>query len=307
MAADQLDTALKVSADGQYEPVEAHCEVTWARPERGVAWTTGYVDGREYLGSFQGWTFHGRGYLQWPDGRIYIGQFRCGRRHGMGRQRWPDDYTYAGDWKHGRRHGHGTYRDPAGRVIRGLWIEDRCVLAPADPHRFETDEDGEPTLPSLGASSSGSAAAGGGMDVGDDESLPAACAFYAEGADQDQDEDRDHDHDHENMGRTTITAKQRERQRRRHEALRRNATSMPRISRAQCVQELRARHRRCVREAEKSRLDARARSIEERQKAWREEMNLAFDLEHFLKCSPASPKSERPPRSSKTCSSLIFQ
>jgi hypothetical protein len=297
--ADVIDIALAVSADGQYEAVAAENEAAWARPARGAAWTTCYLDGREYLGAFQGWTFHGRGYLHWPDGRVYVGQFRAGRRHGMGRQRWPDGYSYAGDWKQGARHGHGAYRDPAGRVARALWIEDRCVLAPHDPHRFETDEDGESTLPgALGLVVAGAGGGGGG----DDEVVSAFGATCMNLGDEKPEKSNTKEEEKEcDEGM---------------EGRRRYRSNRSRVSeerfRRRRLQWTLGRQQR-ERAAEKVSMDARARSIEERQAAWREEMNLAFDLEHLLKCSSPSSADNRRAHEERSLaravprSTLIFQ
>jgi len=88
-----------------------------------------FANGDVYEGQFRNDLRHGLGTYVFGNGEKFVGEFREGKMAGQGRYVYKGGEEYVGEFKNGEKNGRGLCRYPDGRVLKGIWRQDRFVEA----------------------------------------------------------------------------------------------------------------------------------------------------------------------------------
>jgi DNA-binding CsgD family transcriptional regulator len=165
----------KMQGGGEYTwPSGASYKGEWKDDDRHGEGTQTQADGSVYTGSWKEDKYHGRGVLTCQDGAKYVGEWKNGKHHGHGSYEGHDRTTYVGNWVNGTRQGHGVVTYPnrdkfegefmndkqngqgnytfaSGRVISGLWKDDKQQVDEVEPVTRFNRTVSESTKPNYGS------------------------------------------------------------------------------------------------------------------------------------------------------------
>lgn len=100
----------------------------WKNSTRHGSGTFYYGNGCKYNGEYRFDERQGFGTYYYASGNKYVGEWKDGKKHGKGTFYYEKSgHKYIGEWKENKKHGNGMIHYPDGKVVKGIWKDDKLV------------------------------------------------------------------------------------------------------------------------------------------------------------------------------------